>query len=123
MQAIENEFLAFSANKAGPAVVEVLEGEVEYSTQRYGPFQAEGKIRQGMRRTFDKAGVLLGKATVDVMYPESEEHKKRRLAAQATYPAAPEPDRETEKPSEEELRSGGVTAVENMAEREAQRRG
>ena len=97
---IANEFTALSATPEVPADVEVLEGEVEYSSQKVGPFRAEGTLAQGRQARFETSIVLLAEsAKVKVTYPESEEHLRERNA-QWTPPSAADEGRPADGQSE-----------------------
>jgi hypothetical protein len=72
--ALDHNMYAFSVSPGASAVVHVLDGDVAWSTQMGGVFEAEGTLHKGDREEFTVPTIVQasGVAEFDLEYPQPE---------------------------------------------------
>ena len=81
--ALDGNLYAFSVSGDATAEVEVIAGEVAWSTQTSGPFVAEGTLGKGERAEFTKSTIVQAarRAEFELTYPQSEPEPLEREPA------------------------------------------
>jgi hypothetical protein len=71
---LDRNLYAFSVASDTTAEVEVIAGDLAWSTQTSGPFVAEGRLSRGERAEFTRPAIVqaAGRAEFELTYPQNE---------------------------------------------------
>lgn len=71
---LERNLYAFAVGSGATAELDVVSGDLAWSTQTSGPFLAEGTLRAGEHAEFDRSAIVqaAGRAEFDLNYPRPE---------------------------------------------------